>query len=197
MLLFPVAPNYADVFNFVEANPWLANSLPLAASFFEHVLAEQFLPPTAQGCFGEAPCCEREPAADGGHLSSRRAATGDDVRPESSASGGDDPCPTTAVASAAGGEDQSAPSEFSRTFDLAGFIPEEITVKTVGNFVEVHAGHLERPSEGVERDYVRREYTRRFALPEDVSPESVSSVWNKDGTLVVRARRDASARMTE
>lgn len=192
MLLFPVAPNYADVFNFVEANPWLANSLPLAASFFEHVLAEQFLPPTAQGCFGEAPCCEREPTADGGHLSSRRAATGDDVVPESSASEGDDPCPTTAVASA------GAPSEFSRTFDLAGFIPEEITVKTVGNFVEVHAGHLEKPSEeGVERDYVRREYTRRFALPEDVSPESVSSVWNKNGTLVVRARRDASARMTE
>lgn len=197
MLLFPVAPSYADVFSFAEANPWLANSLPLAASFFEHVLAEQFPPPVPQGCSGEMPCCERAPAADEDQLFSQRAPAGDDVQPRTPASEGDKQCPTTAVSSAAGGEVETAPSEFSRTFDLAGFVPEEITVKTVGNFVEIHAGHLEKPSEGAERDYVRREYTRRFALPEDVSPESVSSVWNKDGTLVVRALKDAAVKTTK
>lgn len=199
MLLFPVAPSYADVFSFAEANPWLVNSLPLAASFFEHVLAEQFPPLMPQGCFGEMPCCERTPAADGDQFFSEGAAAGDDVQPKTPASERGEQCSTTAVSSAAGGEDESAPSEFSRTFDLAGFVPEEITVKTVGNFVEIHAGHLEKPSEGVEQDYVRREYTRRFALPEDVSPESVSSVWNKDGTLVVRAvktAKDAAVKAT-
>lgn len=197
MLLFPVAPNHADVFSFVEANPWLVNSLPLAASFLEHVIAEQFLPPTSHGCFGGVPCCEREPSANGDQISSQHASACDDVQPIATASEGDERCSATAVASAAGGEDQSTPLEFSRTFDMTGFVPEEITVKTMGNFVEVHAGHLEKPSEGVERDYVRREYTRRFALPEDVSPESVSSVWNKDGSLVVRALRDATAKKTE
>ncbi|KAG0431599.1 hypothetical protein HPB47_021653 [Ixodes persulcatus] len=71
------------------------------------------------------------------------------------------------------------PDNFALKLDVRGFVPEEISVKTVGNSVEVHARHEEKDPEG------RSFYT----LPDDVDPESVTSQLRGRGLLAVEAPR--------
>lgn len=68
--------------------------------------------------------------------------------------------------------------------DVSHFSPEEITVKTVDRCVSVSAKHQERMDE---HGFVSREFTRRYQLPEDALPESVSSTLSADGVLTVTA----------
>uniref|UniRef100_A0A023G698 Putative alpha crystallins n=2 Tax=Amblyomma TaxID=6942 RepID=A0A023G698_AMBTT len=187
MLLFPVAPSYPDVFSFAEANPWITNSLPpLASSFLNHMFAEAFVSLQANMCAPEQTCCSEA-------SESREASPEEETAPSDCGMQPADPraCDNNeepSEASTACAVHSSSP-EFTRTLDVSGFAPEEITVKTVGNRLEVYAGHLEKPSSGEETDFVRREYTHRFTLPNDVRPDSVTSTLTKNGTLVVRAPR--------
>ncbi|KAG0428364.1 hypothetical protein HPB47_024650 [Ixodes persulcatus] len=79
------------------------------------------------------------------------------------------------------------PDNFALRLDVRGFVPEEISVKTVGNSVEVHARHEEKDPEG--RCFVMREFRRKYTLPEDVDPESVKSQLTGRGLLAVEAPR--------
>nr|XP_050046023.1 uncharacterized protein LOC126542943 [Dermacentor andersoni] len=189
MLLFPVAPSYADVFSFAEANPWVTDILPpLMAPLLDHLFADVFEPSKAAPCAPAEACCS--PLGEDA-LAVEDKGGEDDAPPTSSASRSDDDSYSAACA-AASDKEQRSPPEFSRSFDVGGFVAGEVTVKAVGNCIEVHAGHLEKPPRGEDGDFVRREYTHRFTLPDDVQPDSVTSVLTKEGTLVVRAPRNGS-----
>ncbi|XP_042145473.1 heat shock protein beta-6-like [Ixodes scapularis] len=77
------------------------------------------------------------------------------------------------------------PDNFALKLDVRGFVPEEISVKTVGNSVEVHARHEEKDSEG--RGFAMREFRHKCTLPDDVDPESVTSQLTGRGLLAVEA----------
>ncbi|CAN7991733.1 unnamed protein product [Ixodes hexagonus] len=73
---------------------------------------------------------------------------------------------------------------FQVMLDVSHFSPEEITVKTVDRSICVSAKHEERMDE---HGFVSREFTRRYLLPDDALPESVSSTLTADGVLTVTA----------
>ncbi|RWR98724.1 Protein lethal(2)essential for life-like protein [Dinothrombium tinctorium] len=75
---------------------------------------------------------------------------------------------------------------FTVQVDCAHFKPEELSVKTVDNDVIVHGKHEERPDE---HGYVKREFTRRYTIPEDVEAEQMSSSLDSQGTLTITAPR--------
>ena len=68
-------------------------------------------------------------------------------------------------------------------FDVSGFRPEEITVKTQDNQLEVVARHEER-SPGRE---VSREFKRTFTIPEGIHPDELQGRLVNDGLLRVEA----------
>ncbi|KAL0610199.1 Heat shock protein beta-6 [Plecturocebus cupreus] len=105
------------------------------------------------------------------------------------------------------------PGHFSVLLDVKHFSPEEIAVKVVGEHVEVHARHEERPvsrggggaragtraagPEGRgrsslpplqdEHGFVSREFHRRYRLPPGVDPAAVTSALSPEGVLSIQA----------
>ncbi|XP_020833443.1 heat shock protein beta-6 [Phascolarctos cinereus] len=77
-----------------------------------------------------------------------------------------------------------AKGEFSVLLDVKHFSPEEINVKVVGEHVEVHARHEERPDE---HGFISREFHRRYRLPEGVDPAAVTSALSPEGILSIQA----------
>uniref|UniRef100_A0A8D0SJJ6 Heat shock protein beta-6 n=2 Tax=Sus scrofa TaxID=9823 RepID=A0A8D0SJJ6_PIG len=76
------------------------------------------------------------------------------------------------------------PGHFSVLLDVKHFSPEEIAVKVVGEHVEVHARHEERPDE---HGYIAREFHRRYRLPPGVDPAAVTSALSPEGVLSIQA----------
>lgn len=74
--------------------------------------------------------------------------------------------------------------KFSVMTDVSHFSPEDITVKTVDNYVVIHGKHEEKADK---HGFVSREFTRRYMLPREVDPESVTSSLNSEGILTVEA----------
>jgi len=68
-------------------------------------------------------------------------------------------------------------------FDVAGFRPEEITIKTQDNTLDVIARHEEK-TPGRE---VSREFRRTFTIPEGISPDELQGKLVRDGILRVEA----------
>ena len=68
-------------------------------------------------------------------------------------------------------------------YDVSKFNPEEVTVKTTDNEVVVHAEHHEE----TEGRKIRRQFTRKFTLPENVDPKALKATLSKDGVLHVEA----------
>lgn len=101
------------------------------------------------------------------------------------------------------------PGYFSVLLDVKHFSPEEISVKVVGDHVEVHARHEERPvgqrarwggragQEGGtlkpiflpqdEHGFIAREFHRRYRLPPGVDPAAVTSALSPEGVLSIQA----------
>nr|XP_010948414.1 PREDICTED: LOW QUALITY PROTEIN: heat shock protein beta-6 [Camelus bactrianus] len=81
------------------------------------------------------------------------------------------------------------PGHFSVLLDVKHFSPEEIAVKVVGDHVEVHARHEERPVSPLEgrHGYVSREFHRRYRLPPGVDPAAVTSALSPEGVLSIQA----------
>ncbi|XP_067002389.2 alpha-crystallin B chain-like [Anabrus simplex] len=77
---------------------------------------------------------------------------------------------------------------FRANIDVQQFKPEEIVVKTVGNSVVVEGKHEERPDE---HGFISREFQRRYTLPEDVDPNTLTSKLASDGILTIEAPRKA------
>lgn len=77
--------------------------------------------------------------------------------------------------------------KFAINVDTRHFSPEEITVKTKDNSVIIHGKHEEKSDD--RGCYVKREFTRRYVLPEDVDPESVKCQLTPTGYLALEAPR--------
>ncbi|XP_074837232.1 heat shock protein beta-6 isoform X1 [Carettochelys insculpta] len=73
---------------------------------------------------------------------------------------------------------------FSVLLDVKHFSPEDLSVKVVGDYVEVHAKHEERPDE---HGYISREFHRRYGLPRGVDPATITSALSPDGILSITA----------
>nr|XP_050041803.1 alpha-crystallin A chain-like [Dermacentor andersoni] len=79
------------------------------------------------------------------------------------------------------------PDKFAIRVDTRHFAPEEITVKTQDNSVVIHGKHEEKSDD--RGCYVKREFTRRYILPEDVDPETVKCHLQPNGLLALEAPR--------
>uniref|UniRef100_A0A0N5BKS0 SHSP domain-containing protein n=1 Tax=Strongyloides papillosus TaxID=174720 RepID=A0A0N5BKS0_STREA len=72
--------------------------------------------------------------------------------------------------------------EFKVKMDVSHFTPEELKVSVKNNFLQVEGKHEEKSD-----DYgtIERSFIRRYALPEGLKEEDVTSELNKDGILTV------------
>ncbi|XP_056314556.1 crystallin, alpha B, b [Danio aesculapii] len=79
--------------------------------------------------------------------------------------------------------------QFSLNLDVKHFAPEELSVKIIGDFIEVHAKHEDR-QDG--HGFVSREFLRKYRVPVGVDPASITSSLSSDGVLTVTAPRKLS-----
>lgn len=80
-------------------------------------------------------------------------------------------------------EDNSGRRKFYLEYDTSQFKPEEITVKTSGQQLTVHAKHEEKD----ENRSSRKEYQRSYLLPQEVNPELLTSKLSETGKLTITA----------
>ncbi|XP_069672901.1 protein lethal(2)essential for life-like [Periplaneta americana] len=73
---------------------------------------------------------------------------------------------------------------FKVNLDVQQFSPDEITVKTVDDYVVVEGKHEEREDE---HGYISRHFTRRYKLPADCKSDDVISSLSSDGVLTITA----------
>uniref|UniRef100_A0A452VNW5 Alpha-crystallin A chain n=1 Tax=Ursus maritimus TaxID=29073 RepID=A0A452VNW5_URSMA len=64
--------------------------------------------------------------------------------------------------------------------DVKHFSPEDLTVKVLEDFVEIHGKHNERQDD---HGYISREFHRRYRLPSNVDQSALSCSLSADGML--------------
>ncbi|KYO39076.1 alpha-crystallin A chain [Alligator mississippiensis] len=70
--------------------------------------------------------------------------------------------------------------KFTIMLDVKHFSPEDLSVKIIDDFVEVHGKHNERQDD---HGYISREFHRRYRLPSSVDQSAVTCVLSADGML--------------
>ena len=78
--------------------------------------------------------------------------------------------------------------EMKINLDVKQFKPEELNVKVVDGYVVVEGKHEERQDE---HGFISRQFSRRYKLPDNVDPATVSSSLSSDGVLMVSAPKKA------
>lgn len=73
--------------------------------------------------------------------------------------------------------------KFQVMVDVSHFTPEEISVKTVDNTVVVTAKHEDRADDF---GYISRQFSRKYLLPADIDPTTVSSSLSAEGILTIQ-----------
>merc|ERR1739838_1282943 len=73
---------------------------------------------------------------------------------------------------------------FKISLDVKNFDPEDIKVKTVGDVVEIQGRHEDRKDE---HGVVKRDFTRKYNIPSNVDPMTITSALSQDGMLTVQA----------
>jgi len=79
-----------------------------------------------------------------------------------------------------------AVNEFNASYDVSAFRPEEITVKVIGNEVHIEGKHEERQDEF---GFASRQFSRRFTLPQEFDPDTVSTFLSADGKMSIKAAK--------
>ncbi|XP_018430940.1 PREDICTED: alpha-crystallin A chain isoform X2 [Nanorana parkeri] len=77
-------------------------------------------------------------------------------------------------------EVRSDRDRFTISLDVKHFSPEDLTVKIVDDYVEIHGKHNERQDD---HGYISREFHRRYRLPSNLDQSSVSCSLSADGIL--------------
>uniref|UniRef100_H9GBH5 Alpha-crystallin B chain n=2 Tax=Anolis carolinensis TaxID=28377 RepID=H9GBH5_ANOCA len=78
--------------------------------------------------------------------------------------------------------------KFFVNVDVKHFSPEELKVKVLGDMIEVYGKHEERQDE---HGFIAREFSRKYKIPADVDPLSITSSLSSDGVLTVNGPRKA------
>ncbi|ETE68449.1 Alpha-crystallin B chain, partial [Ophiophagus hannah] len=76
--------------------------------------------------------------------------------------------------------------KFSVSLDVKHFSPEELKVKVWGDVIEVQGKHKERQDE---HGFIAREFNRKYRIPADVDPLTITSSLSSDGVLTVNGPR--------
>lgn len=79
---------------------------------------------------------------------------------------------------------QNDKDNFKVNLDVQQFKPDEVSVKVVDNYVVIDGKHEERNDE---HGFISRQFTRRYKIPENVDPTSVTSSLSSDGVLSIGA----------
>jgi len=74
--------------------------------------------------------------------------------------------------------------KFQVMVDVSHFTPEEITVKTVDNTIVVSAKHEDRADD---YGFVSRQFSRKYLIPQDIDPLSITSTLSPEGILTIQA----------
>ncbi|XP_037693904.1 alpha-crystallin A chain isoform X2 [Choloepus didactylus] len=77
-------------------------------------------------------------------------------------------------------EVRSDRDKFVIFLDVKHFSPEDLTVKVLDDFVEIHGKHNERQDD---HGYISREFHRRYRLPTAVDQSALSCSLSADGML--------------
>lgn len=75
---------------------------------------------------------------------------------------------------------------FQVCLDVKHFVPDDITVQVVDNFIIIDAQHEEKQDD---HGYIFRHFQRRYRLPKEFNSEDVVSKISSDGILTVSAPR--------
>lgn len=75
--------------------------------------------------------------------------------------------------------------EFEVKLDVSQYAPDELTVKVTDHQLVVSGSHQQKADK---YGYVKREFTRRVVVPEDVEVDTLESTLTNDGYLVVSGR---------
>ena len=73
--------------------------------------------------------------------------------------------------------------KFQVMVDVSHFTPEEISVKTVDSTVVVTAKHEDRADDF---GFISRQFSRKYLLPADCDPLTVSSSLSPEGILTIQ-----------
>lgn len=87
--------------------------------------------------------------------------------------------------------------KFQVFLDVCHFLPDELTVRTVDNLLEVTGQH---PQKADRHGFISREFTRTYILPLDVDPLLVRATLSHDGILSIvapRTGKEVKARVNE
>eukprot|EP00096_Caligus_rogercresseyi_P013477 TRINITY_DN611_c0_g1_i2.p1 TRINITY_DN611_c0_g1~~TRINITY_DN611_c0_g1_i2.p1 ORF type:complete len:481 (-),score=170.90 TRINITY_DN611_c0_g1_i2:1016-2458(-) len=85
-------------------------------------------------------------------------------------------------------------SKFQIELNVHGFKPEDLSIKTEGDVLIIHARHESKPESG--GNFKSNEFEQRFSLPSGVKPELITSKLSESGFLVVTAPREAPSTTT-
>eukprot|EP00062_Callorhinchus_milii_P025077 gi/632985663/ref/XP_007909809.1/ PREDICTED: heat shock protein beta-2 [Callorhinchus milii] len=80
--------------------------------------------------------------------------------------------------------------KFQILLDVCQFLPDEISIRTIDNLLEVTARH---PQKMDSYGFISREFTRTYILPLDVDPLLVHVTLSHDGILCIEAVRKGEA----
>ncbi|KFO97307.1 CRYAA protein, partial [Cochlearius cochlearius] len=77
-------------------------------------------------------------------------------------------------------EVRSDRDKFTIMLDVKHFSPEDLSVKIIDDFVEIHGKHSERQDD---HGYISREFHRRYRLPTNVDQAAITCSLSNDGML--------------
>ncbi|XP_059816087.1 heat shock protein beta-2-like, partial [Hypanus sabinus] len=80
--------------------------------------------------------------------------------------------------------------KFQVLLDVCQFLPDELSVRTVDNLLEVAGSH---PQKLDGHGFVSRQFRRTYVLPLDVDPLLVRASLSHDGVLCLEAPREGGA----
>ena len=84
---------------------------------------------------------------------------------------------------------QQDDDKFKAVFNVNDYNPDDVSVKVQGNHVIVR-GEQKSENKGDEETYFqKRQFIRRFTLPETAIPDTLRSKWTKDGKLIIEAEK--------
>ncbi|GFU34421.1 alpha-crystallin A chain [Nephila pilipes] len=90
----------------------------------------------------------------------------------------------SSIADSGKSEIKNENDKFQIALNVKQFKPEEIEVKVVDNYVEIHGKHEEKSDKN---GFVAREFTRRYMLPKACDGDTVNCSLSPDGMLKILA----------